>query len=345
EIVQQESEIPENRSRIWCYEDANEVLTRNMGTDKIQAMILRSPEPLVALNMSGSSRIKMETIFKQGIQLTNLKHIDLREYARGCTSLESDAQSSSRLLNQIGEILYEGERSDILSRDLFLFHWGDERSFIVPVQETQGFKILGDGPGNWISCMGGGAQLRRSCETASAACKCNSKVETASATRRTSETHQYFIVYNRQSSLDQLFVLAIQVWAAGFSTALLKKRNSVMNETRSEVSLSKMQGNEPPMVETVILSVLERLFSVLLKLPDVESRLTKIVSNLSQNQPYCPQLYLYSTADKVIPFQSVELFVEEQRQTGRKGIIVYSLHSPCGDGLLHFWTDDHLQLF
>ncbi|KAL4645143.1 hypothetical protein ACB092_02G215000 [Castanea dentata] len=136
-----------------------------------------------------------------------------------------------------------------------------------------------------------------------------------------------------------------KVWAAGFSTALLKKRNSVMNETRSEVSLSKMQGNEPPMVETVILSVLERLFSVLLKLPDVESRLTKIVSNLSQNQPYCPQLYLYSTADKVIPFQSVELFVEEQRQTGRKGIIVYSLHSPCGDGLLHFWTDDHLQLF
>ncbi|KAM4128656.1 hypothetical protein ACJW30_02G182800 [Castanea mollissima] len=109
-----------------------------------------------------------------------------------------------------------------------------------------------------------------------------------------------------------------KVWAAGFSTALLKKRNSVMNETRSEVSLSKMQGNEPPMVETVILSVLERLFSVLLKLPDVESRLTKIVSNLSQNQPYCPQLYLYSTADKVIPFQSVELFVEEQRQTGRK---------------------------
>ncbi|KAK9990377.1 hypothetical protein SO802_025362 [Lithocarpus litseifolius] len=109
-----------------------------------------------------------------------------------------------------------------------------------------------------------------------------------------------------------------KVWAAGFSTALLKKRNSVMNETRSEVSLSKMQGNEPPMVETVILSVLERLFSVLLKLPDVESRLTKIVSNLSQNQPYCPQLYLYSTADKVIPFQSVELFVEEQRQMGRK---------------------------
>ena len=36
---------------------------------------------------------------------------------------------------QIGEILCEGERSDILSRDLFLFHWGDERSFMVPGTE------------------------------------------------------------------------------------------------------------------------------------------------------------------------------------------------------------------
>ena len=30
EIVQQESEQPENCSRIWCYEDAYEMLTRNM---------------------------------------------------------------------------------------------------------------------------------------------------------------------------------------------------------------------------------------------------------------------------------------------------------------------------
>ena len=36
---------------------------------------------------------------------------------------------------QIGEILCEEERSDILSRDLFLFHWGDERSFMVPGTE------------------------------------------------------------------------------------------------------------------------------------------------------------------------------------------------------------------
>ena len=36
EIVQQESESPENRSRIWCYEDAYEVLTRNM----VQVLLL-----------------------------------------------------------------------------------------------------------------------------------------------------------------------------------------------------------------------------------------------------------------------------------------------------------------
>ena len=36
EIVQQESEQRENRSRIWCYEDSYEVLTRNM----VQVLLL-----------------------------------------------------------------------------------------------------------------------------------------------------------------------------------------------------------------------------------------------------------------------------------------------------------------
>ena len=43
---------------------------------------------------------------------------------------------------QIGEILCEGERSDILSRDLFLFHWGDEHSFMVPGTEIP----------RWLNC-------------------------------------------------------------------------------------------------------------------------------------------------------------------------------------------------
>ncbi|XP_050291332.1 disease resistance protein RUN1-like isoform X4 [Quercus robur] len=137
QIVQQESENLENRSRIWHYEDAYEVLTGDMGSDKIQAMILRSPEPvtmklqgepfarmknlkflfienvhisceefrylpnalrllewhefpfsslpskycpqkLVALNMSWSSGIRMEKIFKQGFQFNILKHMELQ---------------------------------------------------------------------------------------------------------------------------------------------------------------------------------------------------------------------------------------------------------------------------
>ena len=36
---------------------------------------------------------------------------------------------------QIGEILCEGERNDILSRDLPLFQWGDVLSFMVPGTE------------------------------------------------------------------------------------------------------------------------------------------------------------------------------------------------------------------
>ncbi|XP_058090934.1 uncharacterized protein LOC131237262 isoform X2 [Magnolia sinica] len=46
-------------------------------------------------------------------------------------------------------------------------------------------------------------------------------------------------------------------------------------------------------------------------------RLRKIISILSSDQPPCPQLYLYSTTDKVIPARSAESFIQEQKKSGR----------------------------
>ncbi|KAF8035741.1 hypothetical protein BT93_C1692 [Corymbia citriodora subsp. variegata] len=104
-----------------------------------------------------------------------------------------------------------------------------------------------------------------------------------------------------------------KVWAAGFFTALVKKSNSSV-----EVKDISNEQEDEGIVETALLSALEWFFSAALKLPDVERRLTKIVSILSEAQPSCPQLYLYSTADNVIPYESVESFMETQRRMGRK---------------------------
>jgi dienelactone hydrolase len=45
-------------------------------------------------------------------------------------------------------------------------------------------------------------------------------------------------------------------------------------------------------------------------------RLSDILDVLSSKQPKCPQLYIYSSADRVIPAKSVELFIEKQRKAG-----------------------------
>ncbi|KNA15139.1 hypothetical protein SOVF_100920 [Spinacia oleracea] len=114
-----------------------------------------------------------------------------------------------------------------------------------------------------------------------------------------------------------------KVWAAGFTAALLKKRNNVMPlssedvEPRTDKNKSNMQDEDPLLIEALVFGALEKMFSFLFTLPDVNQRLLKIIHHLSDNQPPCPQLYLYSTEDKVIPYRSVESFIKHQKSKGR----------------------------
>ncbi|XP_016505954.1 uncharacterized protein LOC107823753 isoform X2 [Nicotiana tabacum] len=135
-----------------------------------------------------------------------------------------------------------------------------------------------------------------------------------------------------------------KVWAAGFTTALLQKRSSSVYpsveagegiEVQSGLTSGNIQGKEPMLMETLLLAAFEKLFSFLLNLPDVNARLRKIISALVKNQPSCPQLYLYSSADKVIPIQSVESFIEEQRKSGRK---VHSFNFRSSPHVDHYRT-------
>ncbi|KAL4613848.1 hypothetical protein ACB092_07G010900, partial [Castanea dentata] len=45
EIVKQESDVPSKRSRLWCYDDALDVLTEHTGSDKIRGIMLRPHKP------------------------------------------------------------------------------------------------------------------------------------------------------------------------------------------------------------------------------------------------------------------------------------------------------------
>lgn len=135
-----------------------------------------------------------------------------------------------------------------------------------------------------------------------------------------------------------------KVWAAGFTAAMLKKRSSFAyssveagegNEVGSPLTSGNIQIKGAMLIETVLFAALEKLFSFLLNLSNVNERLRRIISVLVNNQPSCPQLYLYSTADKVIPFQSVESFIEEQRKSGRE---VHSFNFGSSPHVDHYRT-------
>lgn len=138
-----------------------------------------------------------------------------------------------------------------------------------------------------------------------------------------------------------------QVWASGFSAAFLKK-NSVAtkgivytNELETgELVASRASGEPKPAVtETALLLVLEKFFEVILHLPAVNRRLSDVLGLLSSGQPACPQLYIYSSADRVIPAESVESFIEEQRKAGREVRACNFVSTPHVD---HFRNDPKL---
>ncbi|XP_019186821.1 PREDICTED: transmembrane protein 53 [Ipomoea nil] len=117
-----------------------------------------------------------------------------------------------------------------------------------------------------------------------------------------------------------------QVWASGFSAAFLKKNSFAtkgfvnLSEPHSETTVAArtVVDARPAVTEAALLLVLEKFFEVVLNLPTVNRRLSDVLNLLTSQQPSCPQLYIYSTADKVIPAGSVESFIEGQRRTGRE---------------------------
>jgi pimeloyl-ACP methyl ester carboxylesterase len=139
----------------------------------------------------------------------------------------------------------------------------------------------------------------------------------------------------------------IKVWASGFSAALLKK-NSVttkgairLNESGTGVLVGTNEAVElkPAVTEAALMLVLEKFFEVVLNLPAVNRRLSDVLALLSTQQPSCPQLYIYSSADRVIPSGSVESFIEKQRRAGREVRACNFVSTPHVD---HFRNDPKL---
>ncbi|OMO56938.1 hypothetical protein CCACVL1_26152 [Corchorus capsularis] len=107
-----------------------------------------------------------------------------------------------------------------------------------------------------------------------------------------------------------------KVWAAGFAAAMLKKRSSSINGLEGAVRDSNLQKEKPDMIEAVLLAALEKFFAFILNIPDLDRKVRTVVNATMEHPPPCPQLYLYSTADKVIPYESVESCIEQMRKKG-----------------------------
>ncbi|KAM0925383.1 hypothetical protein ACQ4PT_004191 [Festuca glaucescens] len=152
--------------------------------------------------------------------------------------------------------------------------------------------------------------------------------------------------------VDSAPVLEIrpEVWAAGFSAAMLKKSSSLTGPSADSPDGSTLNGalnkvnsvsdlTKPSWGETFLLSTLHKFFEIVLHVPDVNQRLRKVLAVLSEKQPSCPQFYLYSTADRVIPAECVESFISTQRSLGLSVSAHNFVSSPHVD---HYRSFPHL---
>lgn len=138
-----------------------------------------------------------------------------------------------------------------------------------------------------------------------------------------------------------------QVWASGFSAAFLKKQSvatkglttSFASAEEGSVVARTVNDSKPAVTETALLVLLEKFFKVVLNLPPVNRRLTDVMGLLSSRQPSCPQLYIYSSSDRVIPASSVESFIEQQRKSGHEVRSCNFISTPHVD---HFRNDPQL---
>ncbi|GAV72864.1 DUF829 domain-containing protein [Cephalotus follicularis] len=134
-----------------------------------------------------------------------------------------------------------------------------------------------------------------------------------------------------------------QVWASGFSAAFLKKHSVATkgstSSNESDIGSKEVGEPKPAVTETALLLVLEKFFELVLNLPTVHRRLSDVLGLLSSRQPKCPQLYIYSSADRVIPAESVESFIEEQRRAGHEVWACNFVSTPHVD---HFRNDPKL---
>uniref|UniRef100_M1BIB8 Uncharacterized protein n=1 Tax=Solanum tuberosum TaxID=4113 RepID=M1BIB8_SOLTU len=114
-----------------------------------------------------------------------------------------------------------------------------------------------------------------------------------------------------------------------------------LNDRDMTIEAKTSMETKPAVTEAALLLVQEKFFEVVLNLPTVNRTLSDVLDLLTSQQPSCPQLYIYNSADSVIPAVSVESFVEEQRRIGRDVRACNFISTPHVD---HFRNDPELYI-